>query len=103
MKKTKIKYLEYEDTLEIIFKKNKIPEVVKLSNGIMFEFNKKTLTGIVLPRFLKTIQHPPDPNVQIKFNKMELNEDQNELILILEVYSRVVNLKIDLTELEKYK
>lgn len=101
--KVKIKYIPQEDILEVILKKNKIPEVLKLSSGVMLEFNKKRLTAIVLPNFLQAIHHPKDPNVKIEFDKMKLNEEENRLILTLKIYERIVNIKIDLDEIEKYK
>ena len=95
----KIKDIKFDyDTLEIIFKKNKVPQVLKLKNGVMLEFDKKTLTAIVLPKFFKSLNIQPQ---SLKCKDIKLDEKNEEILIVIELSTnkKTINLKIDISEI----
>ena len=89
----KINYLKDIDDLEIIFKSNDIPEVIKLQSGITLEFDSEQLTAIILPHFFQML-HRQYMEETIEF--MEFNDN----MVKLKLNEQIINIKIDLSEIE---
>lgn len=95
-----INYIQERDELELQFKQCDTPYCKKLNGGITLEFNTDDeLTSIILPNFFKLIQRQPDPNINFEYDKAIF--DEYALTLILKMNNQSINVKIDLTELDK--
>lgn len=94
-----INYIEQSDELEVVFKEVDIPEVVKMDNGIIFEFDSENLSAIILPHFWQMIyqqlMYSANPNdSSIEFDSF------SEDLLKLKVNGQNVNIKLDLSKIE---
>lgn len=90
-----VNYISDIDELEIVFTKIvDTPEVVKLDNGIMFEFDSDNLSAIILPNFGKMTRIAGLENLSIEF------ESFTSELLKIKINDQIVNIKIDLTEIE---
>lgn len=92
---SKINYIKERDELEILFKEVEVPEVVKLSSGIIFEFDDTALSAIILPNFFQMIHRSPTPNMN--FELIEIDENT----LKIKLNEQIINVKLNLYELEK--
>ena len=94
-----VNYIEERDELEVIFKEVDIPEVIKMDNGIILEFDMEDLSAIILPHFFQMIHqqlmYPTNPNdLSIEFNGF------TEELLKLTVNNQNVNVKLDFSKIE---
>ena len=90
-----VNYIADTDELELIFTKIvETPEVVKLDNGIIFEFDTDNLSAIILPNFGQMTRITGLENLSIEF------ESFTPELLKIKINDQIVNIKIDLTELE---
>lgn len=90
-----VNYIPDTDDLEIVFTEIvETPEVVKLNNGIMFEFDSDSLSAIVLPNFGKMVHITGLENLSIEF------ESFTSELLKIKINDQIINIKIDLTEIE---
>lgn len=90
-----VNYIHERDELEVVFKEVDIPEVVKLSSGITFEFGPNELSAIILPNFGQMIHVQGLEHSSLKFESL----DQDSLKV--KFNEQIVNIKLDLSELEK--
>ena len=90
-----VNYIADTDELELIFTKIvETPEVVKLDNGIIFEFDTDNLSAIILPNFGQMTRITGLENLSIEF------ESFTPELLKIKINDQIVNIKIDLTEIE---
>ena len=90
-----VNYIPDTDELELIFTKIvETPEIVKLDNGIIFEFDTDNLSAIILPNFGQMTRITGLENLSIEF------ESFTPELLKIKINDQIVNIKIDLTELE---
>ena len=90
-----VNYIPDTDELELIFTKIvETPEIVKLDNGIIFEFDTNNLSAIILPNFGQMTRITGLENLSIEF------ESFTPELLKIKINDQIVNIKIDLTELE---
>ena len=90
-----VNYIPDTDELELIFTKIvETPEVVKLDNGIIFEFDTDNLSAIILPNFGQMTRITGLENLSIEF------ESFTPELLKIKINDQIVNIKIDLTEFE---
>lgn len=89
-----VNYIEGIDELEIVFKEVDIPEVVKISNGITFEFDSEDLSAIILPNFGKMIHFNELSDASIEFDSF------SEQMLKINLNGQIISIKINLDELE---
>lgn len=92
-------YIQERDELELVFKEVDTPEVVKMNNGVVLEFDEETLSTIILPNFwqmvYRQLMHQTSPTeASIKFNGLT-----TELIR-LNINDQDVNVRLDLSEIE---
>ena len=90
-----VNYIADTDELELIFTKIvETPDVVKLDNGIIFEFDTDNLSAIILPNFGQMTRITGLENLSIEF------ESFTPELLKIKINDQIVNIKIDLTEIE---
>ena len=90
-----VNYIADTDELELIFTKIvETPDVVKLDNGIIFEFDTDNLSAIILPNFGQMTRITGLENLSIEF------ESFTPELLKIKINDQIVNIKIDLTEFE---
>lgn len=90
-----VNYIQDTDDLEVLFTdKIDIPEVVKLDNGVIFEFTPETLSAIILPNFGKMIHMNNLIDTSIEFKSFTFE------MLKLKINNQIINIKINLDELE---
>ena len=94
-----VNYIQERDELEIVFKEIDVPEVLKMDNGVVLEFDEETLSTIILPNFWQMVHRQlmhqtPPTEASIKFKNFT-----TELIR-LNINGQDVNIKLNLKELE---
>ena len=90
-----VNYVHERDELEVVFKEVDIPEVVKISSGVTFEFGPNELSAIILPNFGQMIHVQGLEYASLEFESL----DQDSLKI--KFNEQTVNIKLDLSELEK--
>jgi hypothetical protein len=90
-----VDYIKETDELKVIFAEEvDIPEVVKLNNGVIFEFAPDYLSTIILPNFGQMMHFQGLENAFIEF------ESFTSEVLKIKIDEQIINIKIDLSELE---
>ena len=98
---TQTNYIRETDLLEIIFKETEVPIIEKLSNGVEIEFDDDyNLVSIILPNFCQMIhrQYPMDTVFQYA---RAIFTDKYHVMLVIQVNDQPIQVRIDLSELDK--
>ena len=84
------------DELEVVFEETDNPEVVRLSNGVSFEFTPTKLSAIVLPNFAQMVHMSSNmiENADLEFDSF------NSELLKIKFNEQNINVKLDLDEIE---
>lgn len=89
-----LNYVSERDDLEVKFNDIETPQIIKLSSGIMLEFDDDDFGAIVLPNFFQMIHRQPTSNTNFEFLKIDND------ILKIKVDEQTVNIKLDFSEIE---